>query len=69
MKKVNEIDASESKEIWAALDETELPRDRILLISEQSDNKADAALAGYALGFYNGRKYEQGMEAAEYEQG
>lgn len=69
MKKVNEIDTSESKEIWAALDGTELPHDRIMAISKQSDNKADAALAGYALGFYNGRKYEQGMEAAEHEQG
>ncbi len=67
MKKVNGINTSELKEIWAALDETELPHDRILLISEQSDNKADAALAGYALGFYSGRKHEQEREAAEHE--
>ena len=45
MKKVNEIDTSELKEIWAALDGTELPHDRIMAISKQSDNKADAALA------------------------
>ena len=68
MKKVNEIDTSELKEIWAALDGTELPHDGILAISKQSDNKADAALAGYALGFYNGRKHEQEREAAEHEQ-
>ena len=68
MKKVNEIDTSELKEIWAALDGTELPHDRIMAISKQSDNKADAALAGYALGFYNGRKHEPEREAAEHEQ-
>ena len=34
MKKVNEIDTSELKEIWAALDGTELPHDRIMAISK-----------------------------------
>lgn len=62
------MEKTELKEIWAALDGTEPPHDRLLAISGQSDNKADAALAGYALGFYNGRKYEQEMEAAEHEQ-
>ena len=62
------MEKTELKEIWAALDGTELPHDRIMAISKQSDNKADAALAGYALGFYNGRKHEQEREAAEHEQ-